>query len=327
MLFPIIIASIVGVVFLLSFSVIQARSAGEVKTRHTKNALERVITEATESNVFGDLSSASILRDGDNISAIFPRISRLPGGRNFASLILKAGLKDNMSTIVIRALIVFLIVVYLGTKISFLAGARGLVAAVIASGLLTLRFLKKKVRKRNDAFLDKFPDVLDMIVRSVRSGFPLNTAIKLISESMEDPVKEEFQIVADEIAMGRTVDQALARLAERIDEPDIHFFVVVLNVQQETGGNLAEVINNLAQVIRKRKQLRLKIRAMTSEGRTTGMILAALPICLFGVLYKVSPRHLEPLLYTKTGNYILALAVGLIVLALWIVNKMVDIDV
>ena len=103
-----------------------------------------------------------------------------------------------------------------------------------------------------------FPDVLDMIVRSVKSGFPLNTAIKLIAENMEPPVSTEFQQVSDEVALGRPLNHSLARLAERIPEQDIKFFVVVLNVQQETGGNLAEVIGNLSGIIRKRKHLRMK---------------------------------------------------------------------
>jgi tight adherence protein B len=145
--------------------------------------------------------------------------------------------------------------------------------------------------------------------------------------NLESPVKEEFQIVVDEIAMGRTMDQALSNLAARIDEPDINFFVVVLNVQQETGGNLSEVINNLSVVIRKRKQLRLKIRAMTSEGRATGWVLGALPLVVFAAIMKVAPTHLDPLLHTSTGNIILAIAAGLVVLALWIVRRMVDIDI
>lgn len=326
MLIPLIIGLSVGVVFYIANSYLQSKFAGETKTRHTKNALERIMEEAQSSEAYVG-KDASIMRDGDDLAEIFPIMTRLPMGRELATLALKAGMQNQGMVLFIRAAIIVIVVLFLGSKVQFLSGIKSFILAPLLAWFLTLRFLKKKVKKRNDAFLDKFPDVLDMIVRSVKSGFPLNTAIKLVAESMEPPVSSEFQIVADEISMGRTIDQALARLADRIDEPDIHFFVVVLNVQQETGGNLAEVINNLAQVIRKRKQLRLKIKAMTSEGRTTGVVLGALPVLLFGVLYKIAPKHLEPLLITTTGNYILASAVGLVVLALWIVNRMVDIDV
>jgi tight adherence protein B len=326
-LIPVVVAVVVGVVFFLAHWFVQSKTGGDTKTRHTRNALERIMEESQSKNAYGDAASESILRDEDNLAATFPLLIKLPFGRMIADLALKAGMRRQLHMLLVRFCVITAVVFFLGSKVSFLAGIRVILIAPAIGAFLTIRFLKKKVRKRNHLFLDKFPDVLDMIVRSVRSGFPLNTAIKLVAESMEAPVSTEFQIVADEIAMGRTIDQALGRLAERIDEQDIHFFVVVLNVQQETGGNLAEVINNLAQVIRKRKHLRMKIRAMTSEGRTTGLVLGALPVLLFGALYKVAPKHLEPLLYTTTGNYILATAVGLIVLALWIVNRMVDIDV
>jgi tight adherence protein B len=321
-----VVGGTVGLVFLLTYGFLQKKVGGDTKTRHTRNALERIIEEAQASDMYG-ASGASILREGDNLALSFPLMTKLPMGKEFARLTLKAGMQDQVTFVAFRAFIIFIGIIVIGSKIPFLAGIKALALAPLVAWFMTLRFLKKKVKKRNDMFLDKFPDVLDMIVRSVRSGFPLNTAIKLVAESMEAPISTEFQIVADEISMGRTIDQALARLADRIDEPDIHFFVVVLNVQQETGGNLAEVINNLAQVIRKRKQLRLKIRAMTSEGRTTGLVLGALPVILFAVLYKVAPSHIEPLLITRTGNYILAISVGLVALALWIVNRMIDIDV
>lgn len=166
-----------------------------------------------------------------------------------------------------------------------------------------------------------------MIVRSVRSGFPITTAFKMVAENMEPPVKEEFAQVVNEIAMGRTITDTLTRLGERIQEPDINFFVVVLSVQQETGGNLSEVIGNLSNIIRKRKQLRMKIKAMTSEGRATAVILGSLPFVIFFVLYFMRRDYLEPLWKERTGQMLLGGSLGMVALCMWIVNQMINIDI
>jgi len=129
------------------------------------------------------------------------------------------------------------------------------------------------------------------------------------------------------VSYGRTLPEALLRMSRRIDEQDLHFFVVVLSVQQETGGSLAEVLANLSSVIRKRKQLRQKIHALTSEGRTTSYILGGLPVMEFCILYWVSPGYLDPLFATLTGNIILGIAIGLIVSAMWVVRAMINIDI
>ena len=144
---------------------------------------------------------------------------------------------------------------------------------------------------------------------------------------MEAPVNGEFQQVVSEIAAGRSVNETLNRLAARINEPDINFFVVVLSVQQETGGNLAEVISNLSGIIRKRKQLRLKIKAMTSEGRATAWILGALPVVVFFILYFMRREYIRPLWEETMGQMILGTAIGLVFLCMWVVNQMIDIDI
>jgi tight adherence protein B len=318
------VAATVGLVFYVAFSFFERRAGGEHTSRHTRNALQRIVEE---SQVGSEGEEGSIVRDDVFSSPAMRFLSSLPAGEAITTLVVKSGNGHQASKVILATAILFLILLIVLGRIEMFAGLKAFVIAVVASIYLVYKHLKGRIRKRNAQFLDKFPDVLDMIVRSVKSGFPLNTALKLVAESMEAPVKQEFQLVVDEMAMGRTVDQALSHLAERIDEPDIHFFVVVLNVQQETGGNLAEVITNLSVVIRKRKQLRMKIRAMTSEGRATGLVLGSLPIVIFGVLSYIAPKHLEPLMTTTTGHHILMTAAGMVLLAYWIVRRMIDIDI
>ena len=172
-----------------------------------------------------------------------------------------------------------------------------------------------------------FPDAVDLIVRSVRSGHPINTAMRMITENMDSPIRDEFRQVTDEVSYGRTLPEALKRMSARIALQDVDFFVVVLSVQQETGGSLTEVLTNLSTIIRKRKQLRAKIRAMTSEGRATSYILGAIPVVEFGALYVITPSYLDPLFTTMTGNIILGAAIGLIITSQYVIRIMINIDI
>jgi tight adherence protein B len=198
---------------------------------------------------------------------------------------------------------------------------------VLLSWFITKKYFRREIRKRNLKFLDMFPEAIDMIVRSVKSGHPLNTALRMIADNLEAPIGPEFRQVVNEISYGRPLVEALRRLGKRIDEQDIHFFVVVLSVQQETGGNLAEILGNLSNVIRGRKRLNQKIRAMTAEGRATAWVLGSLPVVQIGAIQMTSPDYLTPLFTTLQGNIVLVVAISLIVLAMWIVNQMIQIDV
>jgi tight adherence protein B len=199
--------------------------------------------------------------------------------------------------------------------------------ALVLAYLIPVRLCRRRIMKRNAKFIDQFPDALDTIVRSVRSGFPLSVALNMLAENAESPVREEFRQVTDEIALGRSLNQALARLAVRINEPDIRFFVVVLTVQQETGGNLAEIVSNLSNIIRKRKQIRHKIHAMTSEGRATGYVLGALPVLVFTALYFVQPTYLDPFFHDPLGQQFFAGAIALIVTCYFVVKQMINVDI
>lgn len=322
---PLVIAGMVGLLaFVLLFFVFSKLGKGE-KGQRTRNTLKQLMEESSYEDRIRQ-EGGTIMKDDGSKEPMLQIISVLPFGEKIADKILKAGMAKKVP---ILLLVMIAVIFILGIG----AGRIGINPAVgfgiaIAIALYGVNFyLDRRVNKRNDEFIKMFPDVLDMIVRSVRSGFPLNTAIKMVAENMEPPVSTEFRQVADEVALGMSMDQALHRLSERVDEPDIHFFVVVLNVQAETGGNLAEIISNLSGIIRKRKQLRQKIKAMTSEGRATAWVLGALPVVVFLAISYLNPKFFEPLYDSLTGNIVLVSAVALIGLTFWVVNQMVDIDI
>ncbi len=297
------------------------------KSAYTKNALDQIYTEAKEAGVARTETEEAlqVLKADIDNSATLKTLSYLPGGKAIVVNMIKAGMREGAGMFCIFIMLLILIGLFVIAKYSLHPAL--MIVAVLVPLYLGHKIIQGRIKKRNMQFIELFPDALDMIVRSVRSGFPLNSAINMVCENIEDPIKTEFQQLSDEVALGRPLGDALERLAIRIPEPDIRFFVVVLKIQQDTGGNLGEVINNLSEIIRKRKQLRRKIRAMTSEGRATSYILSAIPICMFGILLYMSPGHLQPLFDTDNGNIVLAISAGLIIAAQIVVRKMIDIDI
>jgi len=209
-------------------------------------------------------------------------------------------------------------------------GIAGMILAVPIAIVLALwlprRQLKGKIADRNVKFLNLFPDALDMIVRSVKSGHPINASIQMVIENIGEPVKDEFKQVMDEVEYGRTLPEALGKMGERIQESDVAFFVVVVTVQQETGGNLAEVLSNLSNVIRQRKMMRLRIKAMTAEARMTMWLLAGIPVLFGAGMFMMAYGYMSVLL-VGFGRFVLAAAIFLIFLTVFVVNWMMKIDI
>lgn len=199
-------------------------------------------------------------------------------------------------------------------------------AAAVSVGvpLMVISFLAQRRRKRMQ---EQFPIALDIFVRSLRSGHPVASALELLTQEMEDPIGTEFGLVTDEIAYGAELTDALNDMAERWDLDDIRMFVVSLSVQNETGGNLAEILDNLSKVIRERASLYLKVRALSSEGRMTGLMLTGLPIFAFVMVFMLSPRFYldvagDPIFYIGFPLMLAWYGVGVIA-----IRKMVNIRV
>ncbi|RVQ69389.1 secretion system protein [Croceicoccus ponticola] len=179
-----------------------------------------------------------------------------------------------------------------GAGIAFSAGTFVLSAVIALCGavLLPLMVISSIAQRRRKRVEEQFPVALDVFVRALRAGHPIASAIELLTTEMEDPIGSEFGIVADEVAYGAELTDALGAMAERWDLEDIRMFVVSLAVQNETGGNLAEILQNLSEVIRARASLFMKVRALSSEGRMTGWMLTILPIVAFLGLFTVNPE-------------------------------------
>jgi len=182
-------------------------------------------------------------------------------------------------------------------------------------------------KRRVAAFVRLFPEAIDLMVRALRSGLPISEAIIGAGREIGDPVGDELGRVEAGMRMGRDLEGLLWDIANRIDVPEFRFFIIALSVQRETGGNLAETLANLADVLRRRRQMRAKVRAMSSETRTTTMILAGMPVLVIVMLALTSPHYLAPLYHDIRGFLLDGLAFAMLGTGVGIMTKMARFEI
>ena len=149
------------------------------------------------------------------------------------------------------------------------------------------------IKRRLNKFNVNFPDAIELMVRGLRSGLPITETLGIVASEIPGPVGVEFRSVSDKMKIGRTMEAALQETADRMGTPEFQFFVITLAIQRETGGNLAETLSNLADVLRKRAQMKLKIRAMSSESKASAYIIGALPFIVFGLVWFINPTYMQ----------------------------------
>jgi tight adherence protein B len=183
------------------------------------------------------------------------------------------------------------------------------------------------INRRINKFTASFPDAIELLVRGLRSGLPVTETIGVVAKEIDGPVGEEFQKVVDRIKIGQTMEDALQESAKRMETPEFKFFCITLAIQRETGGNLAETLSNLADVLRKRGQMKLKIKAMSSESKASAYIVGSLPFIVFGLVYTVNPTYLAGFFYEE--RLIIAGLGGLcwMSIGVFIMAKMVNFEI
>ncbi len=194
-----------------------------------------------------------------------------------------------------------------------------LVAIAAAAGMPQL-LLNLATARRKARFIAGFPPAIDLMVRGLRSGLPLTETFKGVAEEASGPVGREFRHVVASQRLGRGLDDALLRAADRVDVPEFRFFVTALSVQRETGGNLAETLDNLSRVLRSRAQMKKKIKALSAEPKASASILGALPIIMFFILHLVNDGYVSQLFTDPRGHVLVAMgltsqAIGIAVMA------------
>jgi tight adherence protein B len=186
-----------------------------------------------------------------------------------------------------------------------------------------LSFLKKR---RETKFLDAFPDAVDIIVRGVKAGLPLLDCLKMITSESPEPVRSEFRAIVETQAIGMPLGEACAKLYENMPVPEANFFGIVVSIQQRSGGNLAEALGNLSRVLRDRKKMKAKIRAMSQEAKASAGIIGALPVAVMTLVWLTSPQYISLLWTEPLGRVMLAGSAVWMTMGVLVMKKMINFD-
>ncbi|MCA0910391.1 type II secretion system F family protein [Qipengyuania gaetbuli] len=254
---------------------------------------------------------------------------------SFEHNVYTSGVSWSVSQVVVAMLVgaailfVIALAIALGTgaELGFGAVQVCLIFAIAAGIMLPYLVLKRMATGRRKKIESQFPVALDIFVRALRSGHPVASAIDLLTQEMEDPIGSEFGLVSDEVTYGADLTMALDAMAERWQLEDMRMFVISLSVQGETGGNLAEILENLANVIRERAALYLKVRALSSEGRMTAWMLSVLPVFAFVMTFLAAPSFYLDVADDPIFIWGWVFLVSLYIIGVIVMRKMINLKV
>jgi tight adherence protein B len=187
--------------------------------------------------------------------------------------------------------------------------------------------LSRRITGRTKKFVALLPEALDLIVRGIRSGLPASEALRTIAEEIQDPVGAEFRDVTDQMRIGVAMDEAMWNSARRLAIPEFNFLVISLAIQQETGGNLAEILEKLSDMVRRREQMRLKVKAMSSEARASAMIIGSLPFIMAGVISFVNPSYMNTLFTDPRGWVMIGIGLTSLLIGIGVMSKMIKFEI
>ena len=270
----------------LGYTLLSGPSPAKESTRRLQ-ALRYRHSENTKDKVEAQLKKA--------VAARKPKMHRIAGsGSRLEALAMRlhrTGKNWTMTQYLYVSLGIWLtltVLIYLKSGAALLALGVGLFAGLGLPHMVVGFFIKR----RADAFTVKFPDAIELLVRGLRSGLPVTETLGVVATEVPGPVGEEFKMITERIRIGKSMEDALQETADRLNMPEFSFFCITLAIQRETGGNLAETLANLADVLRKRAQMKLKIRAMSSESKASAYIVGSLPFIVFAMIWWINPGYL-----------------------------------
>ncbi len=196
-------------------------------------------------------------------------------------------------------------VVFFSFERSFLMNVATMVAGFVGMFGVPRWMLGKMTKWRQQKFLAELANSLDVVVRGVKSGLPLNECLQIIARESPEPIASEFKEVCEQQRVGIPLGEALDRLAQRMPLPEVRFLTIVIGIQQQAGGNLSEALGNLAEVLRSRIRMAMKVKALSAEATASAAVLASLPPGVMGMVYMASPDYIMPLLTTKMGHFMI----------------------
>jgi tight adherence protein B len=273
-------------------------------------------------------------RDGEQIikkrvlsevPALNTILLKTPGIEAFDRLLNQANASNSMGFYFLLTAVLIAIGMMLGSILN--RGPYLNLLLAVLFGSLPYLHLKRLKKKRINKFKHQLPDGLDHLARALKAGHAFTGGISLAAEEFDDPLGPEFKETMDEINYGVSISDALKNLAARIDCEEIKFFVVGVILQRETGGNLAELVETLASLIRKRFRFEGQVRVLTAEGRISAIVLIALPFILGTAVWMLNPKFMEPLFTEPAGKTMMTIAVVMMALGIIVIRRLIDVKV
>ncbi len=259
--------------------------------------------------------------DPDSLRRRVSRLGRSAVLARMERLIVQSGTSLTLSTLAVAFLVITCL---LAVALPLRGIAVSLGAGALVSGLCLTLYIRIKRARRLARFGEQLPEVIDVIVRSLRAGHPLPVSLALVARDTPEPAGPEFALVVDEVNYGRSLTEALENLYARVGYPELRFFVASTSIASQTGGNLGDILSRLARMLRERFRLTRRVRALTAEGRFSGYALSAMPIILFGVINVVSASYYAEFWASPVSSKILLASLGLLVIGNLIIFRLVN---
>ncbi|MBJ3763650.1 type II secretion system F family protein [Maribius pontilimi] len=303
-------AALLVVDTVLRFVFASRRSSSEIKNR-----LENIkLKQGTEEAYTNLLLRRGIGRDGSSLAQVMERIYAQSG--------LETSRPRMVAYLVFGALASYLLLVIfldLPTPVNFVLAA---VISLLLGAMTVLRIRAMRIKK----FTAQLAPAIDIIVRSLNAGHPTNAAIALVAREMPDPIGSEFGILTDQMTFGSSIDQALLAMVDRVGAEELNLLAVTITVQRGTGGNLSEILENLAKMIRDRLMIKAKIRAISAEGRVTAWIMMLFPFLLFAMIRTMVPTYFDEVWESGYGGLIVGFCLFFMLLGMLVVRKLINFD-
>ncbi|MEE1877388.1 type II secretion system F family protein [Altererythrobacter litoralis] len=287
-MFQTLLLSLVMLGLMVSGYALATGSAVSKASNRRLQAVRYRHSESTDTKVESQLKKA--------IAARKPKVHRVAGAGSRAEALemrlKRTGKKWTLSQYLYASLglaLTIAVLIYLRSGALLLSLGIGM---VVGAGVPHM-VVNWTINKRTNNFVAKFPDAIELLVRGLRSGLPVTETLVVVAQEVPGPVGEEFKAIVERIKIGRTMEESLQETGARLGIPEFNFFCITLAIQRETGGNLAETLSNLSDVLRKRSQMKLKIRAMSSESKVSAYIVGALPFVVFGMIWWINPGYLS----------------------------------
>ena len=289
-----------------------------------KKRMEAIGTIADSGSVSAKAEGRRQKRIQDKLKGVGEEKKKEGIGDKIAALLLQAGLQVEVKVLILICIALGIA----GVVIAIITGAPPL--AIPASGIIAGAGLPKFVLgrmagRRQNEFTKHFAEAIDVITRGIRSGLPVGECLNVIAREFEGPVGEEFTMVVEGQRLGMTLEEIMARALKRIPTAEFKFFAIVLQIQKQTGGNLADTLENLSEVLRSRKRIKDKIKALSSEAKASASIIASLPFFVLGMLSLVNPAYVATL-FTE-GIHLVFIGLGMMGVGVFVMSQMINFEV